>query len=374
METSPSPRRTTRLENLRFESDGARFDLEGQTVNLRTEADPASVAALRVFYQSALAGYEARQAPPRQPGWLSRFKSWIGRLFGKTQAAEASPEPPLAAPAAPPLLPSAKRPPAQKAAPSDPEPPIPIADSPPALKAAFADAGGVHLVWQESKGRQPGPDVELRYELDSDLGRRLQDCYGHLAKLGYKVVGIDLLRPAAAEPKAAEGGAPLEKAPQPVTDPGQRTAASKDPLPEKKEPTLVVRLHPVPLEQPNRALVSPVDTEENMRVVVAPERLVRALHAAADPAKPAEERLSFLRCSVGKSGLKVVDVGLGENKNQQPERWEEVSAWLSRQAETAPRAKAEPVPQPGSPAKKTRPEPPSPPAPSGAGPDLLLNL
>ena len=69
--------------------------------------------------------------------------------------------------------------------------------------------------------------------------------------------------------------------------------------------------------------------------LAAPERLVRSLRAAADSGRPAPERLTCLRCAAGKSGLKVVAVGLGEGKGTEPKRWEEVSHWSERLAEAS---------------------------------------
>jgi len=80
-------------------------------------------------------------------------------------------------------------------------------------------------------------------------------------------------------------------------------------------------------------------------MLAAPERLMRALQTAADPERPAGERLTFLRCSLGKEGLKIVDVGLGEGKEHGPARWEDAAKWLAGQ------------PEPESPVKRKRPAP-----------------
>ena len=83
--------------------------------------------------------------------------------------------------------------------------------------------------------------------------------------------------------------------------------------------------------------------------------------------------LSFLRASgrwsfpiqftLAKTGLKVVAVGLGQDKSGEPARWEEVGPWLERQPEPA----AE---------KKTReaPSPRASPSPRPATPELELNV
>jgi hypothetical protein len=88
-----------------------------------------------------------------------------------------------------------------------------------------------------------------------------------------------------------------------------------------------------------------VDSAENTQILVAPERLLRSLRAAADPSRPAQDRLTYLRCAMGRGGLKVVDVGLGEGKDNSPGRWSEVSEWWAEQTEKGPGGKkSQPVP------------------------------
>jgi hypothetical protein len=182
------------------------------------------------------------------------------------------------------------------------------------------------LIWQRTDSRQQPEETETICPLDSRVADSLQDCYGHLARLGYKVIGLDL-RPIANPGTGKDDAIPtrIPATPEP--------AAGKA---EAKERTIVMRLNPEIPEQPNRALVSPVDSAENTQILVAPERLLRSLRAAADPSRPAEDRLTYLRCSMGKGGLKVVDVGLGEGKDHSPGRWAEVSEWWSEQPEKGP--------------------------------------
>jgi hypothetical protein len=124
---------------------------------------------------------------------------------------------------------------------------------------------------------------------------------------------------------------------------------------------LVMRLLPNVLEEPNRALVSPVGNAENAQILVAPEKVLRALRSAAEPGRPAEERLTYLRCAQGKGGLKLVEVGVGEGKDRGPAQWEDLARWLPRQeVETA------------SEAKRMRPAPESPAPRPGAQPELSL--
>jgi len=98
-------------------------------------------------------------------------------------------------------------------------------------------------------------------------------------------------------------------------------------------------------DEPNRAFVQPVAGSESTHVLVAPERALRALRAAADPGRPAEERLTYLRCLPTKAGVKVVTVGIGDGGDREPARWEEIAPWLARQ-----QPKIGPAPQKSQPA------------------------
>jgi hypothetical protein len=48
---------------------------------------------------------------------------------------------------------------------------------------------------------------------------------------------------------------------------------------------------------------------------------------------------------MGRGGLKLVDVGLGEGKDNSPARWTEVSQWWAEQPEKGPNPKR-PHPEP----------------------------
>jgi hypothetical protein len=218
---------------------------------------------------------------------------------------------------------------------SQPQARGPAAADEPFLRAAFADQGGVHLIWQRTNSRQQLEETESVCPLDSRVADRLQDCYGHLARLGYKVIGLDL-RPIGAPDAGKDAATPARTAVVPAV-PGK--------LADARDHAIVMRLMPEIPEQPNRALVSPVDSIENTQILVAPERLLRSLRAAADPSRPSEDRLTYLRCAMGRGGLKVVDVGLGEGKGNSPGRWAEVAEWSAEQADKAPASrKPQPVP------------------------------
>lgn len=210
---------STRLENLGIEPYGARFDLDGRTVQIRGDGRTPLVGALQEFHRLALGDFEAYQARPR-PGWFSRLRSWVGRLLGgqaQGVSQAARPEPP-----AQPAIAAAPAPRIEKqaAAVGETGPAMAAAGrnraaaatrgSEPVLRAVFADREGVHLVWQPASAKGGAKPVAMTYNLDSELAGRLQDCYGHLAELGYKVAGLELLRPE--EGRRPKGGREPEKA------------------------------------------------------------------------------------------------------------------------------------------------------------------
>jgi hypothetical protein len=234
---------STRLENLRIEPYGARFDLDGTTVQIRGDSRTPLVGALQALHRAALDEYQARRPEPK-PGWFSRLKSWIGRVFGAGPEeggrgavaahlkSAAAPEPARPRPIAEtqPLATPAGASPALKSR------------SDPILRAVFADKDGVHMIWQPAPGKSKPREVAMTSSLDSQLAQRLQDCYGHLAELGYKVAGLELVRPAgkdASKPEAAPERAPLpavaevpvrHRIPRPKPVPAKEAAPS--PMPE----------------------------------------------------------------------------------------------------------------------------------------------
>jgi len=202
---------STRLENLGLESYGVSFDIDGQTVQIRGDSRTPLVGAMQAFHRQALDDFLAYESRPR-PGWFARLKSWVGRVFRPAPSAQgpeprtlpqpapvpyvASPAPPIAerAPAAPPAGATAR----------------PVRPNEPVLRSVFADKDGVHLIWQPAPAKGVAKPVAMTYNLDSKLAGRLQECYGHLAELGYKVAGLELLRPspeqAGKAPEKAEPG------------------------------------------------------------------------------------------------------------------------------------------------------------------------
>lgn len=350
-----SPSSSTRLENLSFEPEGARLEVDGQKAWIREESEPGSVGVLRKFYDQALADFRVAQAAEK-PGWFSRLRAWFGRVFSKPlpgvppildHGAGAVVDPAIAerAPgrggdASPPRLRSgqARRPSAPSKKTSEPSaPPNPITESAPQksaagsphLRAIFGDKEGIHLAWALPSAGDGERVVARHYSPDSALGHQLQDCYRHLAQLGFKIVGVDL--------QAIEGPAPAPEKPA-VLPAAPAGPAKPEPTPASaprppSAPTLVMRLLPESKEDPDRILVEPVATPANVQALAAPERLTRALRAAASPDQPDGGRLTCLRCSLGKTGLKVTAVGFGAAREGGPERWEEIAPWLERQLE-----------------------------------------
>jgi hypothetical protein len=145
------------------------------------------------------------------------------------------------------------------------------------LQVIFADQDGVHVIWQlaagrpgtNPKGRNPAdpkaepPKLEFTYNLDSAMAQRLQDCYGQLAQLGYKIAGLDGIRPAPdktaderdpAKPVSAKPEAPLVVAEKSAGEPAKPVEPRPSPrkaraeaIPAKPEP-----VQPTPTEPSNR--------------------------------------------------------------------------------------------------------------------------
>jgi hypothetical protein len=246
--------RSTRLENLGLEPYGFKFDLDGQTVQIRGDSRTPLVGAFQAFHRQALDEYRALEARP-QPGLFSRLKSWIGRFFGGSRSsAEAEQTAPRSSPVSQvPTRSRAATEPAARSLEAEAGPEVvrqnprrdpgeaqpfrsPAADRgpDPILRSVYADKDGVHLIWQPAAAKDSlrekasRKSVAMTCKLDSELGRRLQDCYGHLAELGYKVAGLELLKPEAG-PTARS-----EKSPEKAV--AAKTAAVASPEPEKERP------------------------------------------------------------------------------------------------------------------------------------------
>jgi hypothetical protein len=233
----PSSPHSSRLENLSLGAQGAAFDLDGSPVRLESSGYAAPVACLQEFYHQALADFYqrsaeiTRQQAAARPPLLGRLLTWIGGLFGRGSSAAPPASHPQAAPpvmAPPPPRTSAE--PARRAAEALAVFPSPEADRgakpgapataapPPILQVVFADREGVHVIWQLTPAKPEAtagsrdaagakaatPRLELTYRLDSTLAHKLQDCYGQLTQLGYKVAGLEAVQAAPEKPAAAK--------------------------------------------------------------------------------------------------------------------------------------------------------------------------
>lgn len=208
--SSPLPAHTSRFDALRLEPDGASFILDGRPVRLDSEHHGPTLEVLRAFHGDALADYRARVARPgRSPGsgnFFAVLGGVIDRVFARVRnwiGGSPAPERAVAAPATPPPLPAS---------------PSASASEGPILQTVFADRDGVHLVWRaagdgEKRGaKAPGRELTVTYDLDSAMAGRLQDCYDQLGKLGYKVVGLELVRPAPSKSPDPTPHAPVPEA------------------------------------------------------------------------------------------------------------------------------------------------------------------
>lgn len=232
----------------------------------------------------------------------------------------------------------------------------------PLLRAAYADASGVHLLWIVGIRGGAERETELIYPHDSEAGHLLQGCYEHLSRLGYPIKDLAPWATLPARESAAANASP-------TPSPGQATpsmlrgpesprgpSVAPNPTPPKNPPatperpgpggvpplaadatvkpapaSFVMKLHPPSSDHPGRAVVSPTEDASNLQVLLAPERLVQALHTAAEPSRPEADRITYLRCTVARGGLKIAAVGLGVNPDAPatPARWEELDAWWS---------------------------------------------
>jgi hypothetical protein len=305
MPSNPTYSRSTRLENLSLDSQGAAFALDGRPVRLNADGYGAPVASMQELYHHALADYYqrsaelSRQAAESRPPLLSRLLSWVGRCFerlvpGPRSAAifpplpppanreVAAPSPrsesgltpgrresPLISPTPPRIIGPRAGPHPDPVAPPTITPPPPASSRrtvPPVLQVIFADQEGVHVIWQLAAGKQgptpqgrnptdpkaEPPKLEFTYNLESSMARRLQDCYGQLAQLGYKIAGLEAIR--TSPDKTAKEKDPAK--PVPATPESAFVASEKS----VGEPSKPAEIRPSPRK--SRAEAIPAKTEE----------------------------------------------------------------------------------------------------------------
>lgn len=358
---------SSRIEKLQVHPDRTQFDLDGKSVLLTEENASPALKAFQEFYAAAWEAYATRPAaaaPERKPSfWKTALRSlrpsnvWNGiRSFLAGFLGIASPGAPSSsqrvqtgppdatvreggAPAASPARGPAHQVP--RASGKEVPPVLPrTAESIPAqktsvaggrsgasdhfhllLRSAYADEHGVHLLWLAGEsGREKA--TELLCSFESPVAERLQHCYSRLSEMGHPVVDLRIWRP---QPDPA----------RPLISATVTAAPAKKP-----EPTAgaIMKLQPGPSDTPGRAVVAPVSDSKALQVLTAPERLIDALHSASAASQPDADRLTYLRCASGRSGLKVIAVGTGENPDEPgtPARWENISTWWEAHKKPAP--------------------------------------
>ncbi len=369
--------RSSLLENLRIKPAEAEFLLDGQTVRLSGDARSPALSAFRELHQLALADYENHQILAAQrSGIFSRLGGWLNRILGRDREPSAFSGSTLPAPAYSRFSeprPLTATPIAYSGAAVTPTP-----GSTAHLQAVFADDTGIHVTWHapdsvapDAHKRDSARPIHINYSLDSEFARRLQRCYRELTVLGYKVKDLDAL---ASKPEITPGAlarrAPVDEPKNTTTAGRANPAATPQPTdaaanPEHKsttatrsEPALaaasppastasqpsqnppasievVMRLHPPSADHPARALVSAIDGGVGSpEVLLAPEKVLRALRATADESRPVAERLNYLRCIRGEKGLQITAVGFGETTERKPMRWEDAKTWWMEKGRT----------------------------------------
>lgn len=349
--------KTSLLENLSIDRNRAEFLLDGRRVCISGDSRSPAFAALREFHEHALADYQAqRPTAAQRRGILTRIGSWLGSFWRN----RATISPPNASNYSAPSLQSLET--------------NGSFSQGPRLQSVFADENGVHAVWQETRvhsRRSPDaapalPATQLTSPLDSEFARQLRRCFEALSLLGYKVNGMELLAGVSPSTSPTASAEPSQTAP--ATSSPTAFHAETNLQPEHESPTpgrttssvtadkapseIVMRLHPPSADNPSRALVSPADDGDKPEVLIAPERVLRGLHAAANTSRPIAERLTYLRCSRGEKGLRIVAVGFGEGDERTPSRWEDAKMWWNDAGKTL----SANVPSEGAPGSEAIPE------------------
>jgi hypothetical protein len=335
---TPSAATSTRLTNLRFADDRASLEIDGQTVELTAQKAAPTLQAFQSFYQEAYRAYGTAPEAAKEPRqertpWLQRLRGWLARWLGAEESKTAAPMrtldsvpatkgPPASAPAA-----AAEGKEAAKSLRSPTAPSVganqPKVPGPPMLISAFADDQGVHLLWNLTPDGAKDQLKERTYPFGSPVANRLQDCYTKLADLGYNVVDLKVWQPA---PEA--GAAPAVPAAKPKPEATKERTAVLLP-PDSSHPDLIAL-------QPVDGDLTPVSFQDS-------QKRASALHAAADPAQPADKRVTFVSFTIGaKDKPKLVRYATGSDP-QQEDAWKPIDTLTAAAEPAAPKpAKAEP--------------------------------
>ena len=308
---------STRLEELRISSAGISVNIQGQPVWIKNESDPASVQAIKSLYDVALK-YSIKQTHEKTPSWYKKIRTWISNYFDrhKSHAYEEGLDQPT---------PKDKKPP-QTSLDKVSKPIHPVLHADPSqihMKAIYADKNGIHVSWSKSEPGNTELTEESIHPLGSELASVLNNCYSHLSRLGYTVVGLDM-KPSLEIPKTKAGEVKL-----PPEEPSK--SPTPNPIPVLTEhqtlKTIVVRPHPMREEDPHRLYISPVDNQENTLAITISERLLKSIRESTRPELKPDEQVTLLRCSPYKGSYKVIAVGEGLDEKQNALKWTEASRW-----------------------------------------------
>ena len=309
---------STRLEELRISSAGISLNIQGQPIWIKNESDIASVQALKSLYEVALK-YSIKQTSEKNtPSWYKKISSWISGYFDKqnTHTNEASVD----------QSELSDKKSKNKSLDSVVKPSHPVLNTDPSqihMKAIYADKNGIHVSWSKSEPGKQDITEESLHPLDSELASVLNNCYTHLSRLGYTVVGLDM-KPAVelTKLKTLDTKLPTEETLKPQTP---------SPIPIVTEhqtlKTIVVRPHPIRAEDPHRLYISPVDNQENTLAITISERLLKSIRESTTPEINPDKQVTLLRCSPYKGSYKVIAIGEGLDEKQNALKWTEASRW-----------------------------------------------
>ncbi len=358
--------RSAVLQDLVVGDEHVKMELEGRRILIK--ADPRSEAyeAFRTLHENIAASVSARaQQAPENSGLFSRIGAFFRNLFGAANDAgeQASS--------------SAQH----RSALHGPQPSSgsDARTRPGHTREIFLDSRGMQVRWADDISTGPvgtssvqfAESVDLQFAPDSPVTEQLRRCFHELTKLGYAITGVEVANrdAVAVDPKLPEQAAPsvvsgktsavtgtpafqLNSAvagkatvassglaasgetrsnaivgsadgddlrPTATTKPKERTPESKD--------MVTMRLKPGLPDSPARCLVASVENPEVAEVLVAPELLLRALHASAALPSTSERQVTFLQCVKNENGLRIVNVGLGSDGENRPKEWRDATTW-----------------------------------------------
>jgi hypothetical protein len=318
MKPSHTNPESTRLEDLRISNAGISLNVQGQSVWIKNDSDSASIQALRSLYDVALKCSIKQTHEKNLNSWYKKLSTWIGGFFDKqkSEGFELSTD----------STENTEKKLKAKASDKNTKVVHPVLHADPSeihMKAIYADKDGIHISWSKSEPGKTDLIEETLHPLDSELASVLNNCYTHLGRLGYTVIGIDM-KPAVttSKNKDVETKLSTEDTTKPVTPKPMPIITDHQTL-----KTIVVRPHPMRPEDPNRLYISPVDNQENTLAITISERLLKSIRESTHSDINLEERVTLLRCSPYKGTYKVIAIGEGLDEKQNALKWTEASRW-----------------------------------------------